>query len=92
MDPAPPSDLAPGTIVTVRAVPEPYVDMAWVSGTVGILGAPVAGFKRGPGGLWQFRTMVPPMVTVPRGVYHIKAWGRTRAGEELKAAMNYEVQ
>lgn len=92
VDPAPPAGLPSGTIVSVRAIPEPAVDMAWVSGTVGIIGAPVAPFRRGADGTWLFRTMVPPMVTVPPGNYHIKAWGRTKAGEELRVTMNYEVQ
>lgn len=92
VEPPPPSDLASGTIVSVHAIAEPFMEMAWVSGTVGIMGAPVAGFKRAADGSWMFRTMVPPMVTVPAGTYHIKAWGRSKSGEELKATMNYEVQ
>jgi hypothetical protein len=92
VDPPPPADLPSGTIVSVRAVAGPDVDMAWVSGTVGIIGAPVAAFRRGSGGGWLFRTMVPPMVTIPPGVYKVKAWGRTTDGELLRATLNYEVQ
>jgi hypothetical protein len=92
VSPASPSPFDPGTIVSVTARPEPFVEMAWVSGTVRILGAPVAAFRRGADGSWTFRTMVPPMVTVPPGTYRIKAWGRTLDGEALSATMNYEVQ
>ena len=93
VDPPSPNPLDAGTLVRVTARPEPKVEMAWVSGTVKIFGAPVAPFKRDrEDGSWRFKTMVPPMVTVPPGTYQIKAWGRTVDGEEIHSAISYEVQ
>ena len=89
--PAPPTRLDPGIIVTVRARTEPPTQLAWVSGTVKIMGAPVLGFRQAADGTWSFRTMVPPMTTVPPGTYQIKAWGRTADGQDVKATMDYEV-
>jgi hypothetical protein len=80
-------------VVTVSALPVPEAEMAWVSGTVKLMGAPVLGMKPAADGKrWQFRTMVPPMVTVPAGRYEVKAWGRTKAGEDIQGQMTYEVQ
>ncbi len=91
--PAPPAALPSGTIVSVSARPVPAAELAWVSGTVKILGAPVLGMKPGADGQsWSFRTMVPPMVTVPVGKYEVRAWGRTRAGEAVEGTMTYEVK
>lgn|GEM_PF-2400721 len=90
--PAPPARLDPGTIVTVQARTQPPTQLAWVSGTVRIMGAPVLAFRQTPDGTWFFRTMVPPMTAVPPGHYQIKAWGRTAAGQDVKANMDYEVK
>jgi len=80
-------------VVKVTARPVPDVEMAWVSGTVKLIGAPVAAFKYDPARkAWTFKTMVPPMATVPPGTYQVQAWGRTRAGAELLNAISYEVQ
>lgn len=93
VDPAPPAQLAPGTLVKVSAVPEPPCQLAWVSGTVKLLGAPVLGFKPDPAdGIWRFKTMVPPMTTVPPGHYQVKAWGRSADGAEVDGALDYEVK
>ena len=90
--PAAPAELSPGTIVTVQARTVPATQMAWVSGTVRIMGAPTLGFRQAADGTWSFRTMVPPMTTVPPGHYQIKAWGRTADGQDVKANMDYEVK
>ncbi|HTB33685.1 MAG TPA: hypothetical protein VK842_02370 [bacterium] len=90
--PAPPAQLDPGTIVTVQARTQPATQLAWVSGTVRIMGAPTLAFRPGADGTWSFRTMVPPMTTVPPGLYQIKAWGRTADGQDVKANMAYEVK
>jgi hypothetical protein len=90
--PAPPASLDPGTIVTVQARTLPQTQLAWVSGTVKIMGAPTLAFRPGADGTWSFRTMVPPMTMVPPGTYQIKAWGRTADGQDVKATMDYEVK
>jgi hypothetical protein len=90
--PAPPAQLDPGVIVTVEARTLPQTQLAWVSGTVRIMGAPTLAFRQGADGTWSFRTMVPPMTTVPPGLYQIKAWGRTAEGQDVKATMEYEVK
>ena len=92
VSPASPARLEPGSLVRVTALPVPWVDLAWVSGTVGVLGAPTAAFRRGPDGVWSFRTMVPPMVLVPAGAYRVKAWGRAVDGEEVRGTLTYEVE
>jgi hypothetical protein len=93
VSPAPPANLAPGTLVKVTARPEPPAEMVWVSGTVKIFGAPVLPFKRDPaGGTWSFKTVVPPLASVPAGSYEIKVWGRTASGEEVSSNLNYEVR
>jgi hypothetical protein len=91
--PQPPTSLPSGTVVTVSARTVPEGDLAWVSGTVKLLGAPVLAMKPAADGKsWWFRTMVPPMVTVPAGHYEVKAWGRTKAGEDVQGSMSYEVK
>ena len=90
--PPSPTRLYPGTLVSVIALPEPRVAMRWVSGTVRILGAPVTDFRLNADGSWGFRTMVPPMVTVPPGAYRIRAWGRTVDGEDLRGELTYDVE
>ncbi len=92
VDPAPPVHLMGGTLVQVSARPRPWAAMAWVSGTVKIFGAPVAAFKPTRDGAWVFRTMVPPLFTVPAGVYRVQAWGRTRGGESVRGELKYEVE
>lgn len=93
VEPAPPALLPSGTIVKVAARAVPDAELAWVSGTVKIMGAPVLAMKPDADGkTWRFRTMVPPMVTVPAGKYEVKAWGRTKSGEELKGMFSYEVK
>jgi hypothetical protein len=92
VDPPSPARLDPGSLVSVTARPEPPAAMQWVSGTVRILGAPVTDFRPRADGSWGFRTMVPPMLSVPPGTYHIRAWGRTAAGEDLRGELTYEVE
>jgi hypothetical protein len=87
-----PARLDPGTIVTVSARTAPFTQLASLSGTVKMMGAPVLAFRPAQDGTWYFRTMVPPMTTVPPGHYQIKAWGRTADGQEVKANMDYEVK
>lgn len=91
--PAAPATLLSGTIVSVSAQAVPGAELAWVSGTVKLLGAPVLPMRLDPDGhTWRFRTMVPPLVTVPPGMYQIKAWGRTRSGAPVQGQMTYEVK
>lgn len=91
--PAAPAELPSGTIVSVSAQAVPVAELAWVSGTVKLLGAPVLPMRLDPDGhTWRFRTMVPPLVTVPPGIYQIKAWGRTRSGAPVEGKMSYEVK
>lgn len=93
VDPAPPARLPSGTIVRVAARAVPDAELAWVSGTVKIMGAPVLAMKPDADGkTWRFKTMVPPMLTVPAGKYEVKAWGRTKNGEELQGLFSYEVK
>ncbi len=91
--PASPADLPPGTIVEIVAMPVPAGQMAWVSGTVKIFRAPVLAFKKSAvDGSFMFRTMVPPMATVPAGSYEVRAWGRTVAGEDVEGRLDYKVR
>jgi hypothetical protein len=90
--PPSPAQLDPGTLVSVTAQTEPRVAMQWVSGTVRILGAPVTDFRPLADGSWGFTTMVPPMVNVPPGTYHIRAWGRSMDGEDVRGELTYEVE
>jgi hypothetical protein len=92
VDPAPPAALPPGTIVKVRARLDGLGQMAWVSGTVKLLGAPVLAMKPAADGSWSFKTMVPPMSTVPPGRYKVKVWGRLMDGRELSESLDYEVK
>lgn len=93
VDPPSPGELAGGTVVRVRARPLPPTELAWVSGTVALFGAPTVVFKpEAQGGGWVFATAVPPMVEVPAGSYRIKAWGPTRLGEMYGGELIYEVR
>jgi hypothetical protein len=92
VDPAGPATLAPGTIVRVRAALQGAGQLEWVSGTVKIMGAPVLGLKPTADGAWAFKTMVPPMTTVPAGRYKVKVWGRLTDGRELSETLDYEVK
>lgn len=92
VSPASPARLDSGTIITVSARPEPWGAMQWVSGTVQIFGAPVTPFRLAKDGSWTFRTMVPPMLSAPPGSYHIKAWGRTQDGQDVRGIVTYEVE
>lgn len=92
VSPASPARLFPGALIQVTARAEPQTDLRWVSGTVRIMGAPVGAFKRSLDGSWVFKTMVPPMFSVPSGTYRVKAWGRSMDGREVRGAMTYEVE
>lgn len=88
-----PPVLKAGVLVQVTARPVPGVQLAWVSGTVKVMGAPVAAFKEDKKeGVWRFKTMVPAFASVPKGSYKVKAWGRTRTGEEVLGEMDYEAR
>jgi hypothetical protein len=92
VEPASPATLLPGTIVRVRAQVDGQGQLAWVSGTVRLMGAPVLGLKQAADGSWGFKTMVPPMTTVPAGHYKVKVWGRLKDGRELSETLDYEVK
>jgi hypothetical protein len=92
-DPPSPAPLQPGTIIKITAVPQPAGEMAWVSGTVKVLGARVVAFKKDPqDGLFKFKTMVPPMADIPSGSYQVRAWGRSAAGEAVEGSLDYVVR
>ncbi|HXB98472.1 MAG TPA: hypothetical protein VNZ54_10505, partial [bacterium] len=76
----------------VQARTVPATQLASLSGTVKMMGAPSLAFRPAADGTWYFRTMVPPMTTVPPGHYQIKAWGRTADGQDVTANMDYEVK
>lgn len=92
VNPASPARLLSGTIVKVTAQSVPKTEMAWVSGTVKIFGAKPIAMKQDGDGSWYFKTMVPPMFTVPAGAYEVRTWGRTPDGEPLEGSMTYEVK
>lgn len=93
LSPPSPARLLPGSRVRVSVRVEPPTQMLWVSGTVGILGAPVVAFRRSKdGGSWIFRTMVPPFLSVPSGTYRVKAWGMARDGRKVRGETTYEVE
>lgn len=88
-----PPQLKAGAVVLVTARPVPPVELLWVSGTVKVMGAPVVGFKQDKATkLWQLRSQVPAFVSIPPGLYAVKAWGKTRAGEDIKGEMEYEAK
>jgi len=93
VEPAPPTVLAPGTVVKIRAWAEPKAQLQWVSGTVKVFRAPVLAFKPEAGSLaWIFKTQVPPMTTVPPGRYQVKAWGRSVDGQDVNGQLDFEVR
>ena len=92
VSPPSPASLASGTIVRVTAQPVPRTEMAWVSGTVKIFGAKAIAMRPGEDGTWTFKTMVPPMFTVPAGTYEVRSWGRTSDGQPLEGTLTYEVK
>jgi hypothetical protein len=93
VSPKAPAALPSGTVVMVTARAEPPTQLAWVSGTVQILGAKTLALRPNTDGkTWYFKTMVPPLVRVPAGKYELKAWGRTQAGEPVEGLMQYEVK
>ena len=93
MVPAGPASLPQGTLIRLSAAVAPATEMAWVSGTVKILGAKVLALKLDPADkLWKFRTMVPLGITVPHGSYELRAWGSTVSGEPVEGSLTYEVK
>lgn len=88
-----PPELAAGQLITVTAAPEPAAELAWVSGTVKVMGAATLPFRKDPStGHWQFKTMIPAFVSLPSGSYEAKAWGETRAGARYEGSMTVLVK
>jgi hypothetical protein len=90
--PPSPARLPTGTIVSLSVQAVPSTELAWVSGTVKLLGVKPRGLRSKDGRVWTLQSQVPPMVTVPPGIYELKVWGRTLTGEYLETSLPYEVR
>jgi hypothetical protein len=87
-----PPELKPGLMIQISALPEPNVEMAWVSGTVKVMGAPVMPFKKDPSGAWSFRTMIPVFATLEPGRYEARAWGDSKDGKRYEGDLLIDVK
>jgi hypothetical protein len=76
-----PEILESGHWVTVTAGTLEPVALRYVSGTVAVMGAPVLPLKYDRQlKKWAFKTYIPEFVSLPPGLYSIKAWGQTDDG------------
>jgi hypothetical protein len=87
-----PPELKAGEIIQVTAKPVPQTEMAWVSGTVKIMGAPVMPFKRDENGEWSIKTMLSPLLTITPGSYQAKAWGDDKNGLRYEGNLSIDVK
>jgi hypothetical protein len=87
-----PPELRPGEIIQVSAQPEPKAQMAWVSGTVKVMGAPVMPFKKDSNGTWSIKTMMSPLVTIAPGTYEARAWGDDVSGQHYEGNLSIDVK
>lgn len=87
-----PPELKAGQLLLVTARPEPAAEMAWVSGTVKVMGAPVMPFRRGADGIWAFKTMIPAFASLTPGKYVAEAWGDSKDGQHYEGILNIDVK
>ena len=88
-----PAELQPGVKLTVTAVPQPLAEMAYVSGTVAVSGAPVLPFKYNAAAKhWYFGMLIPALVSIPPGEYEVKVWGQSLAGARYEGRTTVKVK
>lgn len=87
-----PPELKAGQMIQVSAFPGPGVEMAWVSGTVKVLGAPVMPFRKAEHGAWVFRTMIPAFASLSPGTYEARAWGDSVEGQRFEGSLFLDVK
>jgi hypothetical protein len=87
-----PPQLQAGSMIQVSAVPVPPTEMAWVSGTVKVMGAPVMPFQRQENGTWTFKTMIPIFASITPGQYQANAWGESKDGQRYEGSLVLNVK
>jgi len=87
-----PPELRPGVMIQVAARPLPQAEMAWVSGTVKVMGAPVMPFRPDGAGGWAFKTMVPAFASIAPGRYEARAWGDSKDGLRYEGNLFIDVK
>lgn len=87
-----PPELKAGQLIQISVRPEPEAALAWVSGTVKVMGAPVMPFRKDEHGLWKFKTMIPVFASISPGHYEAKAWGDSTAGQHYEGNLIIEVK
>jgi len=87
-----PPELKAGQMIQVSASPGPGVEMAWVSGTVKVLGAPVMPFRKDSHGTWVFKTMIPAFASLSPGTYEARAWGDSVEGQRYEGGLFVDVK
>jgi hypothetical protein len=88
-----PPEFRPGAQLVVTARPLPQAEMAYVSGTVDVMGFPDLAFSRDAAdGQWKFKTMIPIFASVSPGNYQVKAWGLSRGGQRYDGSLNVQVK
>jgi hypothetical protein len=88
-----PPELKAGQALEISARPAQPVTLEWVSGTVKVMYAPVMPLKwDAASGAWKFRTMISPLVRIPKGQYKVQAWGEDKTGGKYTGEMNVEVK
>ncbi len=88
-----PPQLEAGVPITLSARPEPPTELTWVSGTVEVMGAPTLPMRFDPSdGAWKFRSMIPAFMSVPSGVYKVKAWGMSKNGIRAEGELSVRVE
>jgi hypothetical protein len=88
-----PPEFRPGAALVVTARPLPQAEMAYVSGTVNVMGFPDLAFSRDlVDGQWKFKTMIPIFASVNPGNYQVKAWGLSKAGQRYDGALYVQVK
>ena len=87
-----PPELKPGQLIQVSAAPPAGVELAWVSGTVKVMGAPVMPFRKSEAGTWAFKTMIPAFASISPGTYEAKAWGDSLEGQRYEGSLLIKVK
>jgi len=87
-----PPELKAGQMIQVTARPQPAAELAWVSGTVEVMGAPVMPFARASDGAWNFKTMIPVFASIRPGKYEARAWGDTADGKRYEGNLIIDVK
>jgi hypothetical protein len=87
-----PPEIKAGQLIQLSVKPESGEELAWVSGTVKVMGAPVLPLKKGQDGNWVFRTMVPAFAVISPGTYEARAWGDAPDGRRFEGSLSVVVK